>query len=92
MGPIHDVWTIGRVYSTTRKSLQFEKVSINKYFIFSGNVHEYVWIVKGLFYQMAEKCLTIFHAWVGRGHFCDRDPNPVLTRSGIIVLAGYQQS
>ena len=41
--------------------------------------YSYLWIAFGLFFQMRPNNLMIFHAWVSRRYFCEREQNPVLT-------------
>ena len=68
------IWT--RINCTVRQKVYtFKKspqINISKYF----QPFSYLWIAKGLFFYMRPKNWTIFHAWVSRGYFCERAPNP----------------
>ena len=42
-----------------------------------------LFITMGLFFQMGPNNLIIFHDWVSRSNFCEREQSPVLTGIGI---------
>ena len=84
-------WPVNITIQCVSKTFHFETLSPDKYFkIFSGKLYTYGWIAMGPFIQRPNN-LTICHALVNRGHFCERAQNLILTGIGYFVLAGISR-